>query len=151
MRAIPSIGLLLVFVILALLTGCSSSKTELRREFSLGTNGNVLATFDKQQRVRELKQLYSNQSLKLKVSLSYSQRDLKCLLVFDPKGRKVWETVFDSDGVSGTGRNSDVPSPGWEVRMENNWSGRSGDVHDRRCGVSSSFPERNSFVSRHDE
>jgi len=141
-RPFASIGGFRVVFVLALLTvctiaGCSRSKLEPRQEFSLGTNGALLVSFDSQRRVRELRHFKPDQSLKLKLSLIYAERDIQQLLVFDPQDRKVWESTFTSNSNSGSGRSSDVPSPGWEIRMQRDWSGMPGDIHDTRswfCG-----------------
>jgi len=121
---------LALLMVVSTIAGCSQLKTETRREFSLGTNGTLLATFDSQRRVRDLRQFNPDQSLKLKVSMIYAKRDIQHLLVFDPQGRKVWESTFTSNSDSGSGRSSDVPSPGWEIRMQSDWSGMPGDIHD---------------------
>ncbi len=137
MQAPCSGGFVLALLIVCAVVGCSQPETEVRREFSLGTNGTLLATFDSQRRVRELRQFKPDQSLKLKISLIYGERDIQQLSVYDPQDRKVWESTFTSNSDSGSGRSSDVPSPGWEIRMQSDWSGMPGDIHDTRswfCG-----------------
>jgi hypothetical protein len=137
MRAPCSIETALALIIFgALAGGCSLQKT-VRREFSLGTNGTLIATFDPQRRVRALRQLNPDHSLKLRVDIVYGKRDIQRLLVFDSRGRQVWESVFTSNSVSSSGRGSGVPPRGWEIREESNWSGMPGDVHDTHswfCG-----------------
>ena len=137
MKALGSGEFVLAFLIACTFAGCSQPKAEVRREFSLGTNGTLIATIDSHRRVRELRQFNPDQSLKLKVSLIYAERDIQQLLVFDPQGRKVWQSIFTSNTDSGSRRSSDVLSPGWDIRMQGDWSGRFGDIHDTRswfCG-----------------
>jgi hypothetical protein len=123
-------GLVLAFLMACTIAGCFKPKMKVERKFSLGTNGTLLAAVDSQGRVQELRQFNPDQSLKLKVGLMYAERDIQQLLVFDSQGRKVWESNFTSGSISGSGRNSDLPSPGWEIRMQSDWSGRPGDIHD---------------------
>jgi hypothetical protein len=137
MQASFSIQALLGLIILSLTAGCSLKETQVRREFSLGTNGSLVARFDTQRRVREFRQYRPDQSLKLRVDILYGKRDMQRLLVFDHRGHRVWKSDFTSDTESSTGRGSEVPSPGWEIRTESNWGGAPGDIHDTRswfCG-----------------
>jgi len=90
-------GFVLAFLAACIVAGCSQPRTEVRREFSLGTNGTVLATVDSQHRIREFSQFKPDRSLKLKVSLIYGERDIQKFLVFDSQGREVWKSTFTSN------------------------------------------------------
>ena len=139
MQTPSSGGSVLALLIATTIAGCSHYKIEARREFSLGTNGTLLATFDSQRRVRELRQFNPDQSLKLEVRIIYAKRDMRQLLVFDPQGHKVSASIFTSYSDSFSGPSSGVPSPGWEIRVKNDWSGMPGDIHDTHswfCGES---------------
>ena len=113
-----------------LVESCSTQKVAAHRSYMLGTNGTVEATFDEQRRVRELQQFNADHSLKLRVAIVYAKRDIKRLTVFDSKGWQVCATAFTSNTESNTGRGSDEPSPGWDIRTDSNWSGMPGDIHD---------------------
>ena len=145
----------LLAIVAGLLAGCMHHKTASAQKFSLGTNGSLLVSFDEQRRVQEFKQFYADGTLKLRVSIAYAERDAQRFTVFDSSDRKVWETTFTSFTESGSGRGSDVPDPGWEIRYRNDWSGMLGNVHDTRawhCGadllyrVHRSWPDDRSYV-----
>ena len=137
MRASWPIQALLAYMLLSVPTGCSLRDVQEHREFSLGTNGTIVAVLDAQRRVRELRHYKPDQSLKLRVRNTYGKRDMERLVVFDPQGHKVWESRFTSSSEISSGRGSEAPSPGWDIREDSDYSGAPGDVHDRRswyCG-----------------
>ncbi len=135
MRASPPGLALLALILLGASAGCSPQETLVRRKISLGTNGSIVVTSDSHQRVRELRQFKADRSLKLKVKITYAQRDIERLLVFDPHGQEVWHSVFASNSETSGGHK--VDSLGWEVREEGEWSGQRGEIHDSKswfCG-----------------
>jgi hypothetical protein len=125
---------LLPFVIgligVGLIVGCSSLKIGRSQEYSAGSKGTFTATFDAKHRVHELRQFNADHSLKLKVGLEYGRRDLKRLTVFDSNDHKISRSVFASTSIIFSGRDSEIPSPGWEIRSDSSSSGMPGDIHD---------------------
>jgi hypothetical protein len=130
MRNQHIVGLALTLVFGDLLVGCSTQKVAAHRSYMLGTNGTVEATFDERHRVRELQQFNTDHLLKLRVAIVYAKQDVKRLAVFDSTGRQVSATVFTANTESNTGRGSDEPSPGWDIREDRDWSGMPGEIHD---------------------
>jgi hypothetical protein len=129
MRPQYLLTLVLTLIIVGFCASCSRPKAEAHRTYSVGTSGTVIVTCDGQQRVLEVRQFNPDQSLKLSITIIYAKRDIERLSVFDSKGRQVWRSVFTSSGASGRGRDSEVPSPGWDIRTEGNYSGVPGDIH----------------------
>ena len=121
---------LTVLVACALMAGCSLRKAPENREYSLGTNGTLVVAFDSQRRVRELRQFNRDGSPKLRAMLVYGTRDMQQFVVFDAKNREVAKTAFSAGSQSSTGRGSEIPSPGWDIRVESSWNGMPGDIHD---------------------
>jgi hypothetical protein len=137
MRASWPIQEVLAYLLLSAATGCSLREVQEHQEFSLGTNGTIIAVLDGQRRVRELRHYKPDQSLKLRVGITYRKRDMERLVVFDPRGHHMWESRFTSSSEASSGPGSEVPSPGWGIRETSDYSGAPGDVHDRRswyCG-----------------
>ena len=48
--------------------------------------------------------------------------------VFDPAGNRLYETDFAPGTISSAGRNSETPSPGWEIMFRSDESGSPGDI-----------------------
>jgi hypothetical protein len=132
MRNQHIVGLSLTLVFGGFLMGCSIPKVAAHRSYMLGTNGTVEATFDERHRVRELQQFNTDHSLKLRVAIIYAKRDVKRLAVFDSTGRQVSATVFTANTESNTGRGSDEPSPGWDIREDRDWSGKNQENHAKK-------------------